>query len=48
MKKVELPIIISVTFIQEEGDRTVFGQSVEAFGQLSNMPNHSVLESIVA
>ena len=31
IKKVELPIIISVTFIQEEGDRTVFGQSVEAF-----------------
>ena len=28
---VALPIIISVTFIQEEGDRTVFGQSVEAF-----------------
>jgi 5-methyltetrahydrofolate--homocysteine methyltransferase len=26
-----LPIIISVTFIQEGGDRTVFGQSVEAF-----------------
>lgn len=31
LKQVELPIIISVTFIQEEGDRTVFGQSVEAF-----------------
>lgn len=28
---VVLPIMISVTFIQEEGDRTVFGQSVEAF-----------------
>ena len=28
---VTLPIMISVTFIQEEGDRTVFGQSVEAF-----------------
>jgi len=26
-----LPVMISVTFIQEEGDRTVFGQSVEAF-----------------
>jgi 5-methyltetrahydrofolate--homocysteine methyltransferase len=31
MKQIELPIIISVTFIQEKGDRTVFGQSVEAF-----------------
>ena len=29
--KIELPIIISVTFIQEGGHRTVFGQSVEAF-----------------
>lgn len=28
---ITLPIIISVTFIQEGGDRTVFGQSVEAF-----------------
>ena len=31
LKKVQLPIMISVTFIQAEGDRTVFGQSVEAF-----------------
>ena len=28
---ITLPVMISVTFIQEEGDRTVFGQSVEAF-----------------
>ena len=28
---VEVPIIISVTFIQEGSNRTVFGQTVEAF-----------------